>query len=396
MPRPKEGYRCADGVKVNGATDPIGRYGNKEPLIPWARKQGFEQALRGLPKPDHFDRSDLDIGTVVHDMAEQHLRGQDATTIAACAANKLKDPRHLATASHSFEAFKAWAASVQLEVVALEPSLVSERYRYGGTLDIVARVTVRLRGKVRRLLVIIDIKPSRSGNVYAEHLLQLAAYRQLWEENGGQKIQGFFVVVCPKDGSPAKPFFYEQLREQFRLFLLYRDAYDIDKAISAPAALAGVPIAPPPAARPPKPKRDVLNLNGRARHARFLQERAKLNPSIFTTYDLRISANFQPAAGSHPVAGALPGGPTTDRTAGPGAARAIPLEPPEAKPVAAPNQQLPPQGAVKIHGADGSGGEPGSAGKTLPGDLSIPEFLRRANGPNLKSDGWTSFNEASK
>lgn len=345
MPRPPEGYRCADGMPVPGVGDPNGRFANLRPIIPWARNQGFAQALRGLSKPDHYDRTDLDIGTVTMGMIEQHLRGQDPALIDACAVAKLSEPEHLAAAGRAFNAFKIWAKSVQLEVVALELPLVSEKYRYGGTLDIAARVTIRIRGRVRRILVLIDVKTSRSGNVYSEHLVQLAAYRQLWEENGKQKIQGFFVLICPKDGSPVKPFFYEQLREQFRLFLLFRDAYDIDKAISTPQALAGTPIALPPPPAPPKPQRDMLMLNGRARHARFLPHRAAL---VFSHYEIRTSIQFE-----------LPHE-LSVRT------RAV---------VA---------GAARASTAPCSVAEPAAA----PVDLDIPEFLRRTG------DGWASFKKA--
>jgi hypothetical protein len=371
MPRPKEGYRLADGTKVPGSTDITRRFMDTQALIAWARNQGFAQAKEGLPKPNHYERSALDVGTIAMGMIEFYLRGRTAEQIEVYARSSLGDPLLYAKANASFDAFKTWAIKVRLRVHALEVSLVSEKYRFGCTLDIV--------GYVNDKLAILEVKTSPKP--YPDHVIQMAAQRQAWEEDRERPriTGGHFLLCCPKDGSPCVPHYYPQLRDAFRQFVVLRKAYDIDRVLADPDYLAGeaIVIEPPPTPPQPKPVR---------------VPKAVLRPRYAISY-----TNFQPAAGSHPAAGALPGGPSTSTDpAGPGAARAIPLTP-EAKPVAAPDQRqkLPPAvgAAQRSTAPNGSGGDPGRR-EDSPGDTSIPEFLRRAKATN--TDGWASFNEASK
>src|SRR5690606_27752568 len=83
------------------------------------------------------------------------------------------DELTLGQATSGVEAFQEWRSQVRFELVETEVPLVSELYRYGGTLDAVARVNGRL--------VLLDWK---SGNrVYPDHVVQVAAYRQLLREH---------------------------------------------------------------------------------------------------------------------------------------------------------------------------------------------------------------------
>lgn len=71
------------------------------------------------------------------------------------------------------------------DVVALETPLVSFRHAYAGTVDLIYRDST---GQ----LVLTDLK---SGNyVYWTHFLQGNAYKQAWEENGGEAIGRVSVV----------------------------------------------------------------------------------------------------------------------------------------------------------------------------------------------------------
>jgi hypothetical protein len=349
MPRPPEGYRLADGTQVPGTTDITGRFGNKEPLIAWARKQGFEQAKAGLEKPDHRERSALDIGTVVHGMIELHLKGHDSEAVTTYGRSLLKDLEHWRKGFVSFQAFLTWAKTFRLHVVEMEMSLVSKRYCFGGTLDVVAEI-----GGGR--LAIVDFKTSPTA--YVENLIQLAAYRQLWEENRERRLTGgFYLICCPKDGSRCKPFHYPHLRDAWRQFVVLRRAYDLDRKL--PGILPGVRIKPPaaPAARP----------------------KAVRGP--FVSYGVTTVVKFQTAA-DPPIA------------AGSGTAREPEapsvLSPPGSAPVAVP-EELPPAGTERSTAPGGSdrgrerGEEPLSRN---PPDLSIPDFLSRAG------DGWASHDKA--
>tara|TARA_X000001382_G_scaffold116995_1_gene96412 strand:+ start:26 stop:385 length:360 start_codon:yes stop_codon:yes gene_type:complete len=70
-----------------------------------------------------------------------------------------------------------------------EVSLVSEKYQFGGTFDAIAEIN----GKN----YLIDFKTSKS--IYQEYVIQLAAYRQLWQEHSDLKIHGGIILKLSKD-----------------------------------------------------------------------------------------------------------------------------------------------------------------------------------------------------
>ena len=133
MPRPKNGYTNAAGQPVPGTTDVTGRYKDSGALIHWAHKQG----AAGLPL---YDRSAIDIGSAVHKMAELDLIGAPDREIEAALHNYLSAPNHLQMAHASFKAFREWREQCRVTPIKQEISLVSERYQYGGTPDLIAMV----------------------------------------------------------------------------------------------------------------------------------------------------------------------------------------------------------------------------------------------------------------
>jgi hypothetical protein len=247
MPRPAEGYRLQDGTQVPGVTDITKNHKDANPLIMWARKDGFDQAKAGAPKPNHYSRAALDIGTVVHGMIELHLRGRNTDQIETYGRSLLREPAEWTQAFAAFNAFRKWAETLQIGVSEMELSLVSEKHRYGGTLDVV--------GMVGRRQALLDFKTRKTPVAYAEDLVQLAAYGQLWEERFPDRALtgGYFLICLPKDGSSCVPFHYPDLKEAGRLFAAYRYAYDIERALASPDFLNGQAVAP---ALP----RDVINL----------------------------------------------------------------------------------------------------------------------------------------
>src|SRR5262249_36510722 len=98
------------------------------------------------------------------------------------------------------------------------------------------------------------------GEVYEDHVLQLAAYGLLWEENRPNEMltAGYHLILLPKDG--GKPVHKEYSRahlEPYRQkFLLFRQAIELEKLTANPASLAGLEVAPSIAPEPPvKPVR---------------------------------------------------------------------------------------------------------------------------------------------
>lgn len=227
MPRPKDGYRNARGEPVPGTHDPISRFMDQKALKFWAWNQG----KKGVSL---YERTALDIGTCVHTMIELDIGKQAIDDIRFYAANTLKDPADLEKATAAFKAWIEWRSVHSVTPVAQEIPLVSERYQYGGTPDLIAMVDDRL--------CLLDFKTSKDGSVYPDKLLALAAHGRLWtEHNPGQLLTGGYrLIMLPKDGSKPKPHTYLDLEPQWELFKLYLQAYRLDKSCSDKKVLAGV------------------------------------------------------------------------------------------------------------------------------------------------------------
>src|SRR5262249_8788335 len=146
MPRPKEGYFNAAGQPVPAVGEAADRYMDRSRLLYWA----FNRGKSGASKL--YDNSALDIGTVVHKMAECDLRGDEDADIGYYLNNTLPDPEGRAKAVTSFTAYRQWRAKLHVRPVAQEVSLVSEKHQYGGTLDVV--------GIVGNELSLLDFKTS--------------------------------------------------------------------------------------------------------------------------------------------------------------------------------------------------------------------------------------------
>jgi hypothetical protein len=184
MARPKAGYRLADGTPVPGVTTILGIL-NKPALLHWAYEQG-KLAERGVIQSlyEHRDQA-AETGTVVHDMAEAYERGQ----VPEAHLEGLT-PEQSSRAQSGFLAFLEWRQGSGLEVLETETPLVSERYRYGGTLDVV------YRGRTGGV-VLGDYKTGKQ--IYSETWLQLAAYALLYEEHSpGDSIVGYQVLRFDK------------------------------------------------------------------------------------------------------------------------------------------------------------------------------------------------------
>jgi hypothetical protein len=232
MPRPKSGYRLKDGTEVPGTTTITGRFMDKSALLHWAFQQG-KKGARNL-----YDKSGeaLETGTVVHGMAELALKGRPAEEIDAYLRVSLPEGEMRDNAKRAYKAFDTWRAAFQISTYKQEISLVSERHRYGGTLDNLAYINGELG--------LIDFKTTTTGKPYPDHIVQLAAYKGLWDENFPTErlTGGFHLVLLPKSGAKFEHFYYPQLRQAWSTFLLYRQAFDLDKTLLDPRVLGGTPV----------------------------------------------------------------------------------------------------------------------------------------------------------
>ena len=214
MPTPKAGYFLKDGTRVPGTTTVIGRFKESGALIAWAYKRGKD----GLELYDSRDKA-AELGTFVHDMVERYVSKDDPHK--GIDAFSDEDKKSILSA---FGAFEEWFESNKFEVVGQEMQLVSEVHRFGGTPDAIARDS---KGR----LVLLDWKTS--DGVYSDHLVQLGAYRMLWNENNPDNLLtgGSHLCRFAKQHGDFAHHFFPDLSGAERQFVLFREAYDIDKIL---------------------------------------------------------------------------------------------------------------------------------------------------------------------
>lgn len=215
MPTPKKGYFLADGSRVPGTTTVLGRFKESGALLRWAWNEGRE----GRELYENRDKA-ADIGTAAHAMVEAHINGLNAD-----GAEELKglDEAGIAKARNAFRMYLTWASMSNLKILHQEIPMVSEVYRFGGTPDAI--------GLVNDELCLVDWKTS--NGVYSDYLLQLAAYRLLWEEaHPDQPLTGgFHLCRFSKDHGDFAHHYYAELDSAREMFIHLRAAYGYDQEL---------------------------------------------------------------------------------------------------------------------------------------------------------------------
>lgn len=220
MPTPRKGYFTQSGDQVPGTTTILGRFKESGALLRWAWGEG--KAGREL-----YTKRDkaADIGTAAHAMVEARIKEGDPE---ACEELLALDDSGKAKARNSFGMYEKWASMSNLEIIDQEMQLVSEVYRFGGTPDAIGRIDGEL--------CLVDWKTS--NGVYPDYLLQLAAYRLLWEEKYPDRplTGGFHLCRFSKDHGDFAHHYYRELDSAKEMFIHLRAAYEFDKELKKRAA----------------------------------------------------------------------------------------------------------------------------------------------------------------
>lgn len=220
MATPKKGYFTTDGIKVPSVTTVIGRFKESGALIRWAYKQGE----LGVPLYEKRDAA-ADVGTYVHSMIEAFL----ATGEVGISPPAGMSDENVEKAASAFGAFRSWLDGSRLKVTPLEQHFVSEAVRFGGTPDAIAVEPDGTRS-------LLDWKTSKT--FYPDQLVQVAAYRALWNETHEDTPidGGVHIVRFGKDGGDFShnyfPATHRKLIAGWRQFVLFREAFDLDKVIT--------------------------------------------------------------------------------------------------------------------------------------------------------------------
>ena len=216
MAHPKGGYKNAAGKRIPGTTTIIGRFKDSGALLWWAFGQG-KAAERGEIESLYDKRDEAaDIGTLAHSMVEAHIRGEEL-------------PKDVpAQAQSAFDAYLKWESMSKLKVIEQEMSLVSEVHQFGGTPDAI--------GEIDGELCLIDWKTSKG--VYQDMLIQLAAYRLIWHENYPDRplSGGSHLCKFSKEHGDFSHHYWPNLDDAERQFILFREAYELDKGLKKRAS----------------------------------------------------------------------------------------------------------------------------------------------------------------
>ena len=153
-------YKLADGTRVPGVTT-ILQVLNKPALVKWANNLG----LQGIDSTKYRDKM-ADIGTLAHLMILDYFK---------CEKSDYSEysPDDVDKAENCLISFYAWTKENDVKPIAVEQQLVSEVFKYGGTVDLYCM----LNG----LPTLVDFKTGKA--IYDEMFIQVAAYKMLLEEH---------------------------------------------------------------------------------------------------------------------------------------------------------------------------------------------------------------------
>lgn len=217
MGRPAGGYKLADGTKIPGVTTICSRFKDSGGLIYWAWNEGRE----GRDFRETRDAA-ADAGKLAHAMIEAWASPWTEPELAKLL--HVADEQTRARARMAFSGFERWAAQTKLEIVETEVSLVSERYRYGGTIDALGKLP---DGRY----VLPDWKSG--GGVYPDHIAQIAAYDRLLQECREIRCAEFHCLRIDKEfGSFShKAWPRDVIEAGWDYFEHIRRAYEHDKIL---------------------------------------------------------------------------------------------------------------------------------------------------------------------
>jgi hypothetical protein len=206
---------------VPGITSILNRFKESGALINWAWRVGKAgEELRSYRDPAAA------AGKISHSLIDAHCKRQSARVPTAVELGVDTNIYQVALVQgqKGFEGFKAWAEREQFVLLQTEFSLVSRTHAFGGILDGVCS----WHGDAQT--VIADWK--LSSWVYLDHLLQLAAERELWMENH-QRFEdppAVLLLQIDKETGECTPHTWLAaiLDEAFHMFKALRQAYRFD------------------------------------------------------------------------------------------------------------------------------------------------------------------------
>jgi len=202
-------YKNKEGVRVPGVTTALGIL-NKPALIYWA----WDLGMQGIDYKAFRDDK-ADIGTLTHLLALSHEKKELPDTDYFTQAQ-------IDLAETCFLKYLDWRDRHEIKSIFLEKQSVSEMFQYGGTLDHYC-----LLDGVKTL---IDYKTGKA--IYSEQFYQLAAYRQLLNEEGYRVDQCIILRLGRNEEEGFETKTMTDLSKQLEVFLSCLKIYQLNKEIN--------------------------------------------------------------------------------------------------------------------------------------------------------------------
>jgi hypothetical protein len=203
-------YKNKNEQKIPGVTTVLGILA-KPALIMWAYNKGKDG--ENLYEKDES----ANIGTVIHARILGYFLGYEID-------NYNISPQIWNWSENSLASFKEYVKGKKIEPILAETPLISEKYQYGGTLDLYAKVDNKLE--------LWDFKTG--SGIYDEHIYQLAALNNLLIENGydpPERIMPVNIPKSPDDSFAIQSISADELKDEFQIFLSCLKIYKLQKQI---------------------------------------------------------------------------------------------------------------------------------------------------------------------
>jgi len=197
-------YKNSKEQKIVGVTTALNKL-DKPPLIGWAYNKGLKG--ENLYEKDES----ANVGTVVHARILGLFLGYEIDKYNI--SEQVWD-----WSENSISSFKEYIKGKVIKVIIAETPLISEKYQYGGTLDLFADVD--------GFLELWDFK-SGTG-IYETHIYQLAALRHLLIENDyliPERVIPINIPKSPDDSFAIQSINANNLEDEFKIFLDLVDIY---------------------------------------------------------------------------------------------------------------------------------------------------------------------------
>jgi len=200
-------YRNKKGERLPSVTTVISKFKESGGLIHWA----WDLGMQGIDYRKVRDDA-ANAGSLVHSLVEAEIRGKSVILPSDI------DEETKQKVSNAYNAYSEWRDQTKLKPEHTEVSLTCDCHQTGGTLD-----TILVQGK--RSLG--DWKTSNS--IYMDYLIQLAAYKHLWEVNHpDQPIEGgFHLLRFSKESADFTHHYWSELDQAWQAFEHMRALYDL-------------------------------------------------------------------------------------------------------------------------------------------------------------------------